>query len=59
MLIINIFWMQIVTPLRMSFEDKRNVYFSMAVIDAIVDLIFLIDNLSIFFIPLPNAEGDF
>lgn len=59
MLLINIVWVQIVTPLRMSFEDKRNVYFSIAILDSIFDLIFLIDNITIFFIPLANTEGDY
>lgn len=43
--------------MRMSFEDERYIRLEIAVVDAIVDLIYTIESLMTFFIPCPNKEG--
>ena len=44
-------------PIRMSFEDKRDISRGVAFFDTIVDLLFACDSIMTFFIPIVNGEG--
>jgi hypothetical protein len=43
----------------MALEDKRFIYPAIAIIDTIVDFVFIADFISIFFIPIANTEGKY
>jgi len=60
LLFINIIWVQFVTPLRMSFEDKRTVYGPIAFGDLVIDIIYIIDSILTFFVPdtTTNVDGN-
>ena len=57
MLFLNIAWIQVATPLRMSFEEKRKVDTQWVIFDSICDFFFLFDLILTFFIPKSNKEG--
>jgi hypothetical protein len=57
-LFLNIFWVQLYLPIRMSFEDKRHISEFVAVFDTMTDLLFFIESMMTFFIPILNGEGN-
>lgn len=56
-MILNFLWIQIVLPLRVGYEPRHSIPFEIALIDLIIDIIFFINLIIGFFIPLKADYG--
>ena len=58
MIMLNLIWVQMYMPIRMSFEDKRQILKEVAFLDTLADMLCVCDSIMTFFIPILNGEGN-